>query len=185
MDQDRKQSIALMRYSAIAPLISGTQTDYESLSAFFREVSAKGLKAPNGELRHYSPATIEKWYTAYRKDGFDALIPSGRSDCGVSRKIDDELSEEIRYLKIPIPGFQLLPFTGSSRIRGAYQPDRYLKPLYAGLSTSWCYRNGLLPIRICAVMKGPTSTKYGAVIPASDLISKPVTERNTGSMSLL
>ena len=59
MDQDRKQSIALMRYSAIAPLISGTQTDYESLSAFFREVSAKGLKAPNGELRHYSPATIE------------------------------------------------------------------------------------------------------------------------------
>ena len=103
MDQDRKQSIALMRYSAIAPLISGTQTDYESLSAFFREVSAKGLKAPNGELRHYSPATIEKWYTAYRKDGFDALIPSGRSDCGVSRKIDDELSEEIRYLKNTYP----------------------------------------------------------------------------------
>ena len=45
MDQDKKQAIALMRYSAIAPLISGTQTDYDSLNSFFREVSAKGLKS--------------------------------------------------------------------------------------------------------------------------------------------
>ena len=42
MDQDKKQAIALMRYSAIAPLISNTQTDYDSLNSFFREVSAKG-----------------------------------------------------------------------------------------------------------------------------------------------
>ena len=103
MNQDKKHSIALMRYSAIAPLISGTQNDYESLSAFFREVSAKGIIAPNGELRHYSPGTIEKWYLAYKKGGFDSLIPAGRSDCGVSRKIDNELSEEIRYLKHTYP----------------------------------------------------------------------------------
>ena len=103
MNQDKKQSIALMRYSAIAPLISGTQDDYESLSAFFREVSAKGIKAPNGEIRHYSPATLEKWYLNYKKHGFDALIPSGRSDCDVSRKIDDELREEIMYLKHNYP----------------------------------------------------------------------------------
>jgi len=103
MNQDKKQSIALMRYSAIAPLISGTQDDYESLSAFFREVSAKGIKAPNGEIRYYSPATLEKWYLNYKKQGFDALIPSGRSDCGVSRKIDDELREEIMYLKHNYP----------------------------------------------------------------------------------
>ncbi|MBR1853552.1 MAG: transposase [Lachnospiraceae bacterium] len=103
MDQDKKQAIALMRYSAISPLISGTHNDEGSLSAFFREISAKGLKAPDGELRHYSPITIKKWYHAYQKGGFDALIPSGRSDCGVSRKIDDELCEEIRYLKHTYP----------------------------------------------------------------------------------
>ncbi len=103
MDQDKKQSIALMRYSAIAPLISGTQDDYESLSAFFRETAAKGLRGANGELRYYSPSTLEKWYLDYKKGGFDSLIPSGRSDCGVSRKIDDELSEEIKYLKHNYP----------------------------------------------------------------------------------
>ena len=103
MNQDKKQAIALMRYSAIAPLITGTDSDYESLSAYFREKSAKGIKAPNGEIRHYSPGTIEKWYLSYKKEGFDALIPTGRSDCGVSRKIDDELSEEIKYLKHTYP----------------------------------------------------------------------------------
>lgn len=44
MEQEKKQAVALMRYSAIAPLITGTQEDYESLSAYFRTVSAKGSK---------------------------------------------------------------------------------------------------------------------------------------------
>ncbi len=44
MNQEKKQAIALMRYSAIAPLISGTQDDFESLSAYFRTVSAKVIR---------------------------------------------------------------------------------------------------------------------------------------------
>lgn len=103
MEQDKKQAVALMRYSAIAPLITGTQDEYESLSAYFRTASAKGIKAPDGTLRNYSPATLEKWYFAYRKYGFDALIPAGRSDCGVSRKIDEDLKEQITYLKHHYP----------------------------------------------------------------------------------
>ena len=103
MEQEKKQAVALMRYSAIAPLITGTQEDYESLSAYFRTVSAKGIKAPDGSLRHYSPGTLEKWYLAYRKSGFDALVPTGRSDCGVSRKIDGDLKEQIIYLKHQYP----------------------------------------------------------------------------------
>ena len=103
MEQDRKQAIALMRYSAISPLITGMQDDYPSLNAFFRDVSAKGIKAPDGNIRHYSPGTLQKWYLAYRNNGFDALVPTGRSDRGVSRKIDDALAEEIRYLKHTYP----------------------------------------------------------------------------------
>ena len=103
MEQEKKQAVALMRYSAIAPLITGTQEDYESLSAYFRTASAKGIKAPDGSLRHYSPGTLEKWYLSYRKSGFDALIPVSRSDCGVSRKIDDDLKEQIAYLKRQYP----------------------------------------------------------------------------------
>ena len=103
MEQEKKQAVALMRYSAIAPLITGTQDDFESLSAFFRAASAKGVRAPDGSVRHYSPGTLQKWYLAYRKSGFDALIPAGRSDCGVSRKIDDGLKEQITCLKHNYP----------------------------------------------------------------------------------
>ena len=103
MEQEKKQAVALMRYSAIAPLITGTQEDYESLSAYFRTASAKGIKAPDGSIRHYSPGTLEKWYLSYRKSGFDALVPTGRSDCGVSRKIDEDLKEQIIYLKHHYP----------------------------------------------------------------------------------
>lgn len=103
MEQEKKQAVALMRYSAIAPLITGTQEDYESLSAYFRTASAKGIKAPDGSIWHYSPGTLEKWYLSYRKSGFDALVPTGRSDCGVSRKIDEDLKEQIIYLKHHYP----------------------------------------------------------------------------------
>ncbi len=103
MEQEKKQQIALMRYSAIAPLITGTADDYSSASAFFREVAARGIKAPDGTVKHYAPITIERWYQDYRKSGFDALIPAGRSDCGVSRKIDPDLKEQITYLKHNYP----------------------------------------------------------------------------------
>lgn len=103
MDQEKKQAVALMRYSAIAPLVTDTLDDFESMSAFFRAASAKGITAPDGTLRHYSPGTLEKWYLAYKHSGFDALMPSGRSDCGLSRKIDDDLKEQISYIKHEYP----------------------------------------------------------------------------------
>jgi transposase InsO family protein len=92
-----------MRYGAIAPVISGVPEEYSSLSEYFRDVSQKGILHPNGETRNYAPGTIESWLLDYRKGGFDALIPKSRADCGTSRKIDDDLKEQIRYLKVNYP----------------------------------------------------------------------------------
>ena len=63
----------------------------------------KGLVGPDGRVHHYAPSTIEKWYLDYQNHGFDALIPKGRSDAGMSRKLDDELQERIRYFKTNYP----------------------------------------------------------------------------------
>ena len=103
MNQEKMQNIALMRYSAISPLISGLGEDYASLDAFFRAVSEKGIIHPDGHIKHYAPATIEKWYRNYKEAGFDALIPTGRGDQGKPRKLDDDLQEQIRYLKTNYP----------------------------------------------------------------------------------
>lgn len=103
MKQEQQQEIALMRYGAIAPLISGLDDQYPSQNAFYEEVSAKGIPGPDGKLRHYAPATIEKWYLNYKKYGFDALLPKARADAGSSRKLDEDIQEQIRYLKTNYP----------------------------------------------------------------------------------
>lgn len=103
MDQEKKQAIALMRYSAIAPLITGLSDDYDSLTAFFYNASMKGVIHPDGTVKHYAPGTIEKWYRNYKENGFDSLIPTGRVDRGKPRKLDDDLQEQIKYLKSNYP----------------------------------------------------------------------------------
>ena len=103
MKPEKQQEIALMRYGAIAPLIAGLDENYPSKTAFYNEISNKGLVGPDGSVHHYAPATIEKWYLDYQNQGFDALVPKSRADAGMSRKLDDELQERIRYFKTNYP----------------------------------------------------------------------------------
>ncbi len=103
MKSKKQQDIALMRYGAIAPLISGLDEKYPSKAAFYNEISSRGLTGPDGRIHHYAPATIGKWYLDYQNHGFDGLVPKGRSDAGMSRKLDDELQERIRYFKTNYP----------------------------------------------------------------------------------
>ena len=104
MKSEKQQEIALMRYGAIAPLISGLDDKYPSKTAFYNEISAKGLAGPDGRIHHYAPTTIQKWYLDYQNHGFDALIPKNRADAGSARKLDDDLQERIRYFKTNYPG---------------------------------------------------------------------------------
>ena len=103
MTTEQKQEVALMRYATIAPLVSGLTEDYASQKAFYQDASKKGSVMPDGHVHHFAPATIEKWYLGYKRYGFNALLPNGRSDCGKSRVLDEELQEQIRYLKTTYP----------------------------------------------------------------------------------
>jgi len=103
MTQDEKHSLALMRYAAIAPLISGTKDEFQSLNDYFREASIKLYPSPNGTMKHYAPDTIERWYRNYLKNGFDGLLPQSRSDSGHSRTLDSDCQEFIRHMKVNYP----------------------------------------------------------------------------------
>ena len=103
MTQEKKHDIALMRYSVISPIITGLSQDYDSLDAFYRDASKKGTIAPDGTVKHFSAATIERWYHNYKNGGFDALIPQGRVDEGKPRKLNPDLQEQIKYLKQNYP----------------------------------------------------------------------------------
>lgn len=144
MEQEKMQAVALMRYSAIAPLITGLQEDYPSRDAFFRDVSVKGITAPDGSIKHYAPGTIEKWYYSYKESGFDGLLPSGRSDLGKPRKLDDALREQIRYLKSNYPRMSAAAIFRQLRENGSITHGevsestvtRYLKRLSAEMKTT-------------------------------------------------
>lgn len=119
MLQEQKQEIALMKYTAIAPLVAGLGDEYPSQAAFYREVSDRGITCPNGHVKHFSPDTIEKWYLCYKKKGFDGLMPVSRSDAGKSRKLDDDLQERIRYLKSNYPRMSAAAITRQLSSSGA------------------------------------------------------------------
>lgn len=103
MEQEYRHAIALMRYSAIAPLIPGLPEGYRNMVDYLEKTSQKGVLHPDGEIRNYAPKTLYKWYFSYQKGGFDALLPAGRNDCGKPRKLDDDLKEKIAYLKRHYP----------------------------------------------------------------------------------
>ncbi len=139
MEQDYRQAIALMRYSAIAPLIPGLPEGYRNLSDYFEKASRRGLLYPDGEFRYYAPKTLYKWYLSYQRGGFDALLPAGRNDCGRPRKLDDDLTEKIAYLKGHYPRM------GAAAIFRQLKEDGSIKSGAVSESTVNRYVNQLAP----------------------------------------
>ncbi|MFQ5702326.1 MAG: DDE-type integrase/transposase/recombinase [Acidobacteriota bacterium] len=59
---------------------------------------------PDGKTRGVAAKTIQSWLYAYRKHGFDGLVPQERKDRGCSRSIPADLQRLILDLKREDPG---------------------------------------------------------------------------------
>lgn len=103
MNDETRQQIALFRYGILAPLISGTYDNIDSRKGFFRDAASKTYTNPRGIDTKLSASTLERWFYRYQKDGFDALLPQRRQDTGHSRKLDEDMIEQINYLKQEYP----------------------------------------------------------------------------------
>jgi transposase InsO family protein len=103
MNTDMRKEIALFRYGILAPLISGTYDDNNSIKAFFFDAAKRVYTNPRGEDTKISASTLERWYYSYNNNGFDALLPQRRCDTGKSRKLNDDISEQIKCLKQEYP----------------------------------------------------------------------------------
>lgn len=103
MNEKTRKEIALFRYGILAPLISGTYDQNISIQGFFREAAGKLYTTPSGEDTKIAASTLERWYYNYKNKGFDALMPIRRCDTGRSRKLDVDITEQIKYLKEEYP----------------------------------------------------------------------------------
>jgi transposase InsO family protein len=96
-DKD-KHVIALFRFGVLGPLVSARLL-HGDRQAHFATIAARVHQMPDGSLVELSPRTIESWYYAYKRGGFEALCPSTRSDCGQSRAIAPDVAELILRVK--------------------------------------------------------------------------------------
>ena len=94
--------IAQFRFSLIAPVIQGLFQD-ASRSEYYRRITEKPFKLPDGTVVTYRPKTIEKWVSIYNREGFDALMPKTRSDKGSTRVLSTAAIERIFQLKTDFP----------------------------------------------------------------------------------
>ncbi len=94
--------IAQFRFALIAPVVQGLFPD-SSATAYYKRVSENPLTLPDGRSVTYSHKTLSTWFSMYKRGGLSALMPTARSDKGISRVLTDEAISEIYRLKSDFP----------------------------------------------------------------------------------
>lgn len=84
-----KNEIALLRYGAILPVL---HDDFPEASArkYFERVAQTPFLLPDGSSKYFAVGTMTGWLLAYRKSGFQGLLPKTRNDKGGTRALSDE-----------------------------------------------------------------------------------------------
>lgn len=100
MKNDEIETIALFRYGIISPLVTGT---FDGTNGEFFTMAAQKIYELKDKKISFSKYTIRRWYNCYISGGFEAIKPKRRADSGHSRKIDEDISKAIIFLKDEYP----------------------------------------------------------------------------------
>ena len=98
------QNHALTRFRALN-FVEDRQRDGSALAQALRQASQQPWPDENGD--YYAARTIEDWWYAYKKGGFDALVPTPRCDQGTLRVLDEATAawvreEVVKNAKVPL-----------------------------------------------------------------------------------
>jgi transposase InsO family protein len=85
-ETDRAQAIALFRYGLIADLVRLPPAT-KGLYALIEQKAAGEYSIPGSTRTRVAAETIRDWLQAYRRGGFEALLPKPRADRGRSRAL--------------------------------------------------------------------------------------------------
>jgi hypothetical protein len=75
--EEDREKIALFRFALIAPIVNST-FEARSKEEYFRILSKKEHKSPDGSVKRFSPQTYKSWLASYRIAGFKVFTPQGR-----------------------------------------------------------------------------------------------------------
>jgi putative transposase len=94
MDENRREQVALFRFSVIGTLISG-ELCHGELKKRIRELASRRYHIPHSHKTRIAPGTIEDWLYAYRRNSLEGLKPKHRSDSGALRLIESQSGQAI------------------------------------------------------------------------------------------
>jgi transposase InsO family protein len=92
MEKDIQEKIALKRYQIISPVLAEPK---RAQNEYFRTQAELEHDFPRYGLKKFSVSTLKSWLRAYRKEGFDALKPTERSDRGRPKRLDEQAMKAI------------------------------------------------------------------------------------------
>ena len=101
-----RQSVALFRYGVIADMTQ-LPAAHRGLYKLLTEKAQREYNIPGSLRRHVAAETIRGWLRAYRRGGFDALVPKQRADLGSSRSMPPQVADLLCQLKDDQPALTI------------------------------------------------------------------------------
>ena len=142
-DDERRQQIALFRYGVIAELVhwpEGRKGLYEQIQA----KAAREYTIPASTRTRIAAETIRHWLKAYRKGGFEALLPRPRADRGRVRRLPAAVAEALLAIKEANPALSVQLVIREARARPEVPAEL---PLPAATVHRLLARHGLMDKR--------------------------------------
>jgi putative transposase len=105
VDEARRE-VALFRYGVIADL-THLEPHHRGLYALLKDKAEREYTIPGSLRRRVATETIRGWLRAYRRGGFDALVPRARADQGSARAIPQAAVDLLCQLKDDGPALSI------------------------------------------------------------------------------
>jgi transposase InsO family protein len=124
---DRAQKVALFRYGLIADLVHW-EPGQRGLGQKLEEKAKHSYHIPYSRRTRVAVETMRDWLEAYRRGGFDALVPRVRSDKGRPRHIPLPVADLLCKIKEDNRELTVALVCEQARQSGEVPPDLELPP---------------------------------------------------------
>lgn len=123
---DPRHKLALFRHGVVSSLID--RKDGETLQSLMQRKSEQRHDIPGSNRTHIAIETMRDWHRAYRKGGYEALLPKVRVDTGHARAIAQPIADLLCQIKEENSSMTVPLVIAAARNQGAVLPETILAP---------------------------------------------------------
>jgi putative transposase len=105
MTEEQKKAVAVFRFGVISDFVNGIHLDYGESERLLTQKCARKWDIPYSGRSRIGRSTIQRWVTLYQESGgrLESLYPSGRSDVGKGRSLDEETELSLCQVRKEMP----------------------------------------------------------------------------------